>query len=43
MDINKEKLKNRLNVKFEPFKAHPTSLKRLQLPEKIIKDIPLDR
>lgn len=40
MDFNKEKLKNRLNVKFEPFKAHPTSLKRLQLPEKHSKDIP---
>jgi hypothetical protein len=29
MDINKERLKNRLNVKFEPLKLQPASMKKL--------------
>jgi hypothetical protein len=27
MDLNKERLKNRLNVKFEPLKLHPSAKK----------------
>lgn len=38
MDLNKERLKSRLNVKFEPLKNPPGSLKRLKLPERISKE-----
>jgi len=37
MDLNRERLKNRLNVKFEPLKLQPSSTKRLNMPERIFK------
>jgi hypothetical protein len=43
MDLNKERLKNRLNVKFEPLKRGPGSVKRLQLPERFSKDLSKDK
>jgi hypothetical protein len=39
----KEKLKNRLNIKFEPIKVQPASMKRLALPDRISKEFSHDR
>ena len=38
MDVNKERLKNRLNVKFEPLKMHAASTKNLAVLAKLEPD-----